>query len=222
MKFLFIFMKFFLFQFLYKVLILYSQKSALMYAVERNNLEIIKLLLANPSIEVNRKAYLYKKEWYEFDKDHCVELDEMTPLHSAVKYNNPDIVKHLIDFPDTDINCKTYYILHKGRNIWQNKIELKTALHIAVENGNYEMVKILINHPSINANIRSYKFESNEECQMTALHIASQKNQSNIVKLLLDSGKLDMNSKDNLGRTAYQLATDMEIKSLFDEYLSIT
>ena len=42
-----------LFQFLYKVLILYSQKSALMYAVERNNLEIIKLLLQNDKINPN-------------------------------------------------------------------------------------------------------------------------------------------------------------------------
>lgn len=194
-----------------------------MYAVERNNLEIIKLLLENPNIDVNRKSHTYKKAWYQYEKDeNIVEFAEMAPLHSAVIYDNLEIVKLLLDYPYTDINSKIYYMCHKGSSFSEGKTELKTALHIAVENSNYEMVKILINHPSIDANILSYIFESEKEFQMTALHIATLKNQSSIVKLLLDSGKIDIGIKDNLGRTVYQIATDIEIKSLLSEYLTIT
>lgn len=194
-----------------------------MYAVERNNLKIIQLLLEHPNIDVNRKSHSYKKAWYQWDDtgENIVEFNEIAPLHSAVKYNNVDIVKLLLEFPYTDINNKTYYMCHKGKKYSECKVEQKTALHIAVEDNNYEMIKVLINHPNINPNILSYKIESKQESQMTALHIASQKNQFNIVKLLLDSGKININIKDNHGRTADGLATDCEVKLLLNDYKNL-
>lgn len=65
-------------------------KTALFAALEIENYEIIKLLLANDKIDIN-----YKRK-----------IDNRTALHLAVQINNVAIIKLLLEKKDIDINSK--------------------------------------------------------------------------------------------------------------------
>ncbi|KAK8849291.1 hypothetical protein M9Y10_018660 [Tritrichomonas musculus] len=152
--------------------ILYQQKSALHVAVEKENIDIIKLLLSCNDIDVN---LLYKSHL-----GSCIEDDQKTALHIAVKKSNPEIVKLLLSCKKIDVNC----IKSKFRLPYYNN---ETALHIAVENENTEIVLLLLSCKNIDVNIymESGSVAAAHLChKMTALFMAVKKGNLEIVNAL--------------------------------------
>ena len=89
-----------------------EEKTPFYLAVEYKNIEIIKILLSNSKIDINKeyiKTILSKK--YKKGEDGEVESSESkkinrTPLHLAVKNESFDIIKILLSQKDIDLNIK--------------------------------------------------------------------------------------------------------------------
>jgi len=74
----------------------------------------------------------------------------------------------------------------------------RTPLHIACARGYERIVLLLLNHPNIEAN----KLVKG----LSALEAAIFNGQKNIIQILLNSGKVDINQKNEKGRSALALA----------------
>lgn len=93
--------------------------------IEYKYINIVKLLLMHPNIDVN---YKYKNDYEEdYGEDH-------TPLLIACTYGRIEIVKLLLKHPNIEIN-------YRGK--------FQIPLHIACIYGSIEIVKLLLNHPNI-------------------------------------------------------------------------
>ena len=104
--------------------------------------------------------------------------DSARDLRGAVRANDIEKVKALLDSKDVDVNAV-------------NKFG-QTALHIAASRGYQEIVKMLI---SSGANVNA-----KDEDGKTPLHLAAKKGQENAVRLLV-AAHADTNAKDKEGRT---------------------
>lgn len=113
-----------------------KKKTALHIAVEKGNIEIVKILLSFKKIDVNYIMSLYK----------LPNLYNETPLHIAVRNGNVEIVKLLLSCKNIDLNIywKSYLLY-----CCTSYREEMTALYMAVKNENLEIVKILCQNPSI-------------------------------------------------------------------------
>lgn len=67
-------------------------------AVEGNNVEVVKLLLSHPKIDINSSSLL------NFDGNDVSE--EETALHLAVKNEKIEIIKLLLNHEDIDVHSK--------------------------------------------------------------------------------------------------------------------
>ena len=116
-------------------------KVALYAAVEKNNVEIVKLLLANEKIDVN------------FSNHHINNIIgwKKTALYTAVKNENIDIVKLLLSNKNIDVN-----ILNR-ENCFGETLSERTALHAAVESGNKEIINLLSEMNGKDINIENDK-----------------------------------------------------------------
>ena len=95
------------------------------FAVERKRIDVVKLLLSNPRVNVNCKDFIFESSlvmWHAIG--NCM------PLHHAVHNQDIPMVKLLLSAPKIDVNCKDG--------------EGKTPLHIAAELNNLEIVQLLI------------------------------------------------------------------------------
>ncbi|MEW6040593.1 MAG: ankyrin repeat domain-containing protein, partial [Elusimicrobiota bacterium] len=110
---------------------IYKEKygwTPLIWAISKNNIELIKLLLSNGA-NVN-------------DKDHF----GYTPLIWAAWINSIDIVRLLLN-SGADVNIKPYW--------WSSKLQMpfgspqNTALDIATKNNNSEMISLLKAHEAV-------------------------------------------------------------------------
>lgn len=80
----------------------YKEKTPLFIAVEKSNIEIVKLLLNNDDVDINMK-YVSKIE-------SCNIEDEKTILHIVVENENIDILNLLLNSSKLDVNSFASYI----------------------------------------------------------------------------------------------------------------
>ncbi|KAK8841958.1 hypothetical protein M9Y10_026914 [Tritrichomonas musculus] len=149
-----------------------KKRTALHIAIEKENIEIVKILLTRKDIDINF-YWKSKIESYLID-------DKKTALHLAVEKSNVEIVKLLLLYQNIDVNCLT--LAFKGPDLIE-----KTALQIAVENENAEIVKLLLSKPNIDVNkymICNTLLRSCHRKEMTALCIAVEKDNIEITYLL--------------------------------------
>ncbi|OHT13935.1 hypothetical protein TRFO_15837 [Tritrichomonas foetus] len=111
-------------------------KSALQYACIRGDSDFVKIILNDPSIDINVHDYTTGE----------------TPLHLACLHNHAEIVKLLLEFEGNengkvDVNKQTI-------------ISLFTPVHIACFIGNYDIVKMLLENTDIDVNIFDSKKRS--------------------------------------------------------------
>lgn len=198
---------------------MFVNRTPLNIAVDKENIEIVKLLFNNKNNDINIKCFI---------KLSFREEKEMTALHIAVMKENSDIVKLLLKNNKIDVNIKA-----KINSMWgnQDNIWKKTALHMAIENNNHEIFYLLLENNSIDININealkiycgSYfgfqhindiirrigeeEFEKNKAIEKkkikekhqyinekTTLHLAVENNNIDFVKSILNKQIIDVNA----------------------------
>ena len=76
--------------------------NALILAIGKGNIEIIKLLLNNPKIDINQKLIIIQIQ----NSQNNQRNDEKNALIHAIEKGNVEIVKLLLSNPKIDINQK--------------------------------------------------------------------------------------------------------------------
>ena len=156
----------------------YDNQTLLIHAIEKGNIEIIKLLINNPKVDINQKL---NYGWFE-----------KNALIYAIEKGNLDIVKLLLNNPKIDINQKLIIIqIQNSQNNQRN--DEKNALIHAIEKGNLDIIKLLLNNPKIDINqkLSGWNGEKN------ALAYAIEKGNHKIIQLLVKHNKIIISFEEN-------------------------
>lgn len=148
------------------------------YAVEINEVECVRALLAVPGVDVNAKTD-------DDDLNNKFAGLQETPLHMAAEDSKVDIIHLLLSAPNINVNERSH-----------DKI---TALHNAAFNGELEAVKALLSAPNIDVNSRDWE-------GITPLHLAVEEKHDDVMMALLSAPNIDVNVRSDKGETALQLA----------------
>lgn len=162
-------------------------KGSLQNAVKEENIEMLKILLKIPEVDINNVFdgetalqiaarignidifnIIFNHPKIDLTKESCGDL----ALKDAASEGNLEIFKILLSHPDININNDSYG---------------KTVLKEVIKKGNIEMVKILLSRPEINVN------DSSDG--QTALEIAAKNKNIEIVRLLLAHPGIDIDLK---------------------------
>lgn len=151
-------------------------KNPLHFAIEKEYIDIVKLLLQSKKIDVNSlKIY---KTYGNNDEEYTnwLEITEQTPLHIAVIKKNVEIIKLLLNNNEIDVNIlqtnENGSISFNDLNKWIDSdysiysntsenidfLECKTRkmseLHLAILNENIEIIKLLLSNKKTDVNLR--------------------------------------------------------------------
>ena len=209
--------------------------SPLNFAIEKNNIEIVKLLLAVKDIDINFERKYSKKGSGEYrgECDDDVIKERTTLLYQAVKNKNNEIVQLLISNENINVNIKNYlYANHENyygvRDTEFNNeriIKNETSLYLAFKKGYAELVQVLLSNNNYDVNLEnSYyavKNENQEEEENknknveTPLHRAVKDSNIGIIKLLLRHSKINLDVKDSEKNKPIHYIKDQQIKELF-------
>lgn len=177
---------------------------ALYKAAQKGHVEVVKLLLARPGVEVN-----------------FLESDRRTPLSWAAGEGHETLVKLLLAHPDVDVNLKD---LHKQTSLsWAaaegheaivklllahldidanlQDAKKRTPLLWAARYGHEAVVKLLLAHPDIDANRKDY-------FGITPLWEAVSIKNDAVANLFLAHFNVQFDSKDNFERTFLSWASE--------------
>ncbi|KAK8900153.1 hypothetical protein M9Y10_002476 [Tritrichomonas musculus] len=113
-------------------------------AIEKDNIEIIKILLSRANIDINSKLICYEK----LGLNNKRSISE-TPIHLASERCNVEITKLLLSHDKIDVNSKFNLSSELPE---EKKFIEKTALHIAIENENSEILRLLLSMKKIDVN----------------------------------------------------------------------
>lgn len=207
-----------------------DEMTVLHKALEENQIEIFKMLLENPRTDPNDSSLLNR-----LLVDNKIEILQMlledprtnpndsSLLILAVEYDRIEAVDLLLNHPDIDPNI--VYDIYDGDEFSYSETAFQIAINeaafkIAINDCNLKMIKKLIQNP---------KVDTNQQNSMgnTALHeIISNSNYLSwqkeviIAFLLLHDSKIDVNVKNNDGKTPLDLAEEIpEIKYLLTDFL---
>jgi ankyrin repeat protein len=112
-------------------------------------------------------------------------------LHYACSYNNPQIVRLLLEDNRTDINCIGY--------------EGQTPLLVACQSKcDPVIIQLLLEQPEFDHLIQDMSHQ-------TPFHVAIRYKRVDIVKILLEDGRVDPSVIDNRGNSALHTACENEI-----------
>ncbi|KAK8841463.1 hypothetical protein M9Y10_027081 [Tritrichomonas musculus] len=163
-------------------------------AIEKENIEIIKLLLDCPKIDVNAKVLL--------------ETGTYTIVSAELSSSGIKLARSIVKSPETILQSEEN--IRKTFKIANDRKEMN-AFHLAIEKNNIEIIKLLLSHPELDVNIKSIRIGYLQEAklgpkkllsgynryaEMSALHLAIDKTKNmEILKLLLARTELDVNVK---------------------------
>ena len=189
---------------------------ALLNAVEKEDIQIIELLLSNKNIDPNIIN--------EIANDFNGNPTKKAALSIAVEKENINIIKLLLSHPKIDPNVMTEKVYNR-----YGFVEKRTALSIAVEKENIDIIKLLLSHPKIDPNVmieKQYAMYGKVK-KRTALSLAIEKENIKIIEQLLLHPKIDPNvllvseSNGNKGveKTALSLAVEKENIKIIEQLL---
>ena len=115
-----------------------EEKSPLLMAIKKRNIDIVKLLIKHEELDIN-----FINKTYNF-RDNKVMWDKTTALNLAVDMENAEIVKVLLECEKIDVNYK---------NINEQN-QIRTALHTAVKKENLDIIQLLLNHKNIDVDVK--------------------------------------------------------------------
>jgi len=197
--------------------------TALYYACEDGNNDLVELLLAHPNIDPNAAGeygdtpltiasndgrgkivkLLLAHPMIDVNK-RCVNGAVHSPLVAACTQGRLGVVKLLLARPDINVNM----------NAGEGKDDVDTALHAACTFGYVGIVTELLAHPDINVNIR-------DEHGRTPLFLACDNYRLSIIKLLLSRTDIDVNLTDSQGLTSINAVKKMH-QNYVDNKLEFT
>lgn len=176
-------------------------------AIAGNNLEVVKLLVEYPRININdihavcgSPLHYALSSYYTETANFLVQYPGINlqlqpstwppPLYLAAKNGHAEVVEFLI-------KCKNIDHIELNVNFVDDK--QWTLLHWATARGYTEILKTLVISLGININAKDKE-------NRTPLHLAAQNNSIEVVKFLVNIQNIDPNAKDNEGNTPYEIA----------------
>ncbi|KAK8844301.1 hypothetical protein M9Y10_024513 [Tritrichomonas musculus] len=192
----------------------YESRTALFMAIEKGNIEIIKLLLMNDKLDINLTIKINLEE----DKNTIIE---MAPLQFAIENNRHDEViqlllsqEYLNSSQKIDVNKRSIIA------IIGDEIEVieKTSLFMSIEKKKIDAIKALLNMADIDVNEKSlYSLNDVLINEKAALHLAVENDDLDIVKLLLEKKEIDINIEDSQGKKPIDYSNNDEISQLLSK-----
>lgn len=181
--------------------------------------DLVKGLLGVKDIEVNASTL----------------RERMTALHAASRKGHADVIRELLGVPGIDVNQYdvngTTPLLAAARKGHIEAIELllsaegidvndrnnagESALQAAAEGGHVEAVRLLLQAKELQINDTGGTFA------FAALHAASRKGRSEVVEALLEHPKIDVNLRDDDGRTPLILAAERGRVAVVEALLAV-
>jgi ankyrin repeat domain-containing protein 50 len=180
-----------------------NDMTPLSYAIDKERVEIVKLLLEKDNLDLNSQDGNYGD----------------TPLILAVKQDKTEIVKSLLGKKEVNINFRNYsgrtalYCAAETNNLEITKLFLKradvdvisfcrlnseTAISIAVYLGYLKEAKLLLEKIKLNT------MSTNDRGKLLLVAILG--GYSEIIKPLLETEDVDLNYRNNVGRTVLSVA----------------
>lgn len=146
---------------------------------ENSAIEMLKILLATPSVNVNYQDRAF---------------DNYTTLMGAVLFRSYDFVKLLLDFPDTDVNAVSSTRHAVGYGVYYGD----SALLLSFERGyrDIEVARLLIQSPKVDVNL---DHGTGHTALMEAQVFACTDYRLLITELLLNRSDIDVNAKSRRG-----------------------
>ena len=164
---------------------------ALHLVVENEDIEILKVLLNHPKININSKLVRY----YDVKPNRLAADKEIkTSLHIAIEKRNLNIVKLLLRHPKIDVNYKSIDCYPSD----DFAREIIPPILIAVENEDEQIVDLLAKFPSIEINWK-YTYEKWWEggreiyIEKSPLQSAIEKGNFDIFKSIISNENIDLN-----------------------------
>ncbi|KAK8836214.1 hypothetical protein M9Y10_039846 [Tritrichomonas musculus] len=164
--------------------------TSLIGAIENKSINIVKLLLKQPGIDVNHQSITF------FQENSAIE--SLNPLDLAVINGSSEIVQLLLDNENIDVNS-----ILTEREIIENKIHVReySILRDAIAFGDIVILNLILNHPDINVNIKIKEkiYEIGDQtnmissCNKSILEYAIDCKNYDMVKVLLKHPKIDIN-----------------------------
>lgn len=192
------------------------EKTALLLAIEENEIEIVKLLLSNDKIDINCfvKFDIFGHEKDEIRNYKCTVEQETSALYLAIDQNLIEIANLLLENKKIDVNLPTKNKTDCSDKKYSKHEEI-TPLIIAIKKRRTEIIKMLLKNDKIDVNIpikSSYESESNK----TPLHFAVKNGDIEIISILLQNKNINTNVCDFYSKKPIDYANNDEIKSMFN------
>ena len=155
----------------------------LQLAVEKENKEIIQILLETKKIDINENGY---KRSYA-NRGLLINKSTKSALNMAIEKNNFDITQMLLSYDGIDVNSFAIYF-KRDNNILL--LYEKTPLFIAIENENIKIIELLLENnkikKNIELNITKHIFgDKNHTYEKTnVLELANKKGNASIINIL--------------------------------------
>ncbi|KAK8846488.1 hypothetical protein M9Y10_020511 [Tritrichomonas musculus] len=168
------------------------EETSLQQAIKRENINIVKLLLSNPIINVNLKSSSVIHEsggCYVFvSTDKYIEKSSLFfAINSENNKNKLELIKLLLSISNIDVNfgIKEYLSeFEEDRKLLQEK----STLYLAVENENLEIIQLLLEQPLIDIDFLCTLYDIKDHKKLmqkkTALNLATEIKNNEIVQLL--------------------------------------
>ncbi|KAK8834772.1 hypothetical protein M9Y10_003628 [Tritrichomonas musculus] len=175
-----------------------DNKTALLIAVDDENLDLVQLLISNEKIDINASCLHEVKYNDYYFQDKYVE--EITPFYLAVDKENLEIIKLLLAFENLDLNCLNKFVKY------DKKVPEK------VEEEEEEEEEDNDDHRFSSHDVQDHFYEpidnrfeyrdpevtTVKSGKQTSLFLAIEKGNSEIIHLLLQKEKIDFSAVNEI------------------------
>ncbi len=162
--------------------IIEKTKTALIIAIENENLPIFQLLVSHPKFEIHENFIFYS---FENIKTKIKHIELISALHRVIEKEHYQMLLYMLISPKINLNEKTSFT----SDSFIPKIDDKTELYMAVERRDIDLIKLLLSSNRINVYEKSsFRIAKDEENKVidekTAMDIAIEKNEHEIIELI--------------------------------------